>query len=91
MRVRALVALFAVLALAAGCPGRPVRPKTFVVVTFDVEDYITPEAERIDDIPKWLADIMSEGVTGTFFVIGEKARALEQRGRRDVIEAMARQ
>ncbi len=31
-----------------------------------------------------------EGVTGTFFVIGEKARSLEKRGRRDVIAAMAR-
>ncbi len=71
--------------------GIPPARKAYLVVTFDVEDYITPEAERIDDIPKWLADIISEeGVTGTFFVIGEKARSLEQRGRRDVIEAMAR-
>jgi hypothetical protein len=31
-----------------------------------------------------------EGVTGTFFVIGEKARSLEKRGRTDVIQAMAR-
>ena len=30
-----------------------------------------------------------EGVTGTFFVIGEKARMMEKRGRRDVIEAMS--
>jgi hypothetical protein len=67
------------------------KPKTFLVVTFDVEDYVTPEAEHIDDIPKWLAEIMTEeGVTGTFFVIGEKGRSLEKRGRRDVIAAMAR-
>lgn len=60
-------------------------------MVFDVEDYITPESEGIDDIPKWLAEIMSEeGVTGTFFVIGEKARSLEKRGRYDVIEAMAK-
>ncbi len=91
MRFRALVALFAVLALAPGCPGRGGRPKTFLVVTFDTEDYVTPESERIDDIPKWLAETMTEeGVTGTFFVIGEKARSLEKRGRRDVIAAMAR-
>ena len=31
-----------------------------------------------------------EGITGTFFVIGEKARSLEKRGRHDVIEAMAK-
>jgi peptidoglycan/xylan/chitin deacetylase (PgdA/CDA1 family) len=67
------------------------RPKAFLVVTFDVEDYISPESEHIDDIPRWLAEIMSEeGVTGTFFVIGEKARSLEKRGRRDVIAAMAK-
>lgn len=67
------------------------RPKAFLVVTFDVEDYISPESEHIDDIPKWLAEIMTEeGVTGTFFVIGEKARSLEKRGRRDVIAAMAK-
>jgi peptidoglycan/xylan/chitin deacetylase (PgdA/CDA1 family) len=65
--------------------------KPFVVVTFDTEDYITPESEHIDDIPKWLAETMTEeGVTGTFFVIGEKARSLEKRGRRDVITAMAK-
>ena len=63
--------------------------KTYVSVVFDVEDYITPENEGIDDIPKWLAETMSEvGVTGTFFVIGEKARSLEKRGRQDVIAAM---
>jgi peptidoglycan/xylan/chitin deacetylase (PgdA/CDA1 family) len=85
------VALILVLAFAAGCPGRIESPKTFLVVTFDTEDYITPEAERIDDIPKWLAETMTEeGVTGTFFVIGEKARSLEKRGRRDVIAAMAK-
>ncbi len=65
--------------------------KTRLVVTFDTEDYISPASEHIDDIPKWLAETMTEeGVTGTFFVIGEKARSLEKRGRRDVIAAMAR-
>jgi peptidoglycan/xylan/chitin deacetylase (PgdA/CDA1 family) len=88
---RTLVALTITLAFAAGCSRPPKKPKTFLVVTFDTEDYITPEAEHIDDIPKWLAEIMTEeGVTGTFFVIGEKARSLEKRGRRDVVAAMAR-
>jgi len=91
MRFHLLVVLFVVLALTSGCPARTGKPKTFLVVTFDTEDYVTPESERIDDIPKWLAETMTEeGVTGTFFVIGEKARSLEKRGRRDVIEAMAR-
>jgi hypothetical protein len=64
--------------------------KTYVSVVFDVEDYISPESDSVDNIPRWLAETMSEvGVTGTFFVIGEKARSLEVRGRQDVIGAMA--
>ena len=67
------------------------RRKTAIVINFDVEDYITPVSEGIDEIPKWIAGIMSEeGVTGTFYVIGEKARSLEKRGRADVIKAMAK-
>jgi peptidoglycan/xylan/chitin deacetylase (PgdA/CDA1 family) len=86
-----LAALTVILAFAVGCSRPPKKQKAFLVVTFDVEDYITPESERIDDIPKVLAEIMTEeGVTGTFFVIGEKARSLEKRGRRDVITAMAK-
>ena len=54
--------------------------KTALVITFDVEDYISPESERIDEIPKWLATIMSEeGVTGTFFVIAKRARGCHRR------------
>jgi peptidoglycan/xylan/chitin deacetylase (PgdA/CDA1 family) len=89
-----LSALSVVAALAAPAPAglRQVpRSKMSLVINFDVEDYTTPASEGIDDIPKWLAEIMSEeGVSGTFFVIGEKARSLESRGRRDVIAAMAR-
>ncbi|HSA96467.1 MAG TPA: hypothetical protein VLJ16_10465 [Acidobacteriota bacterium] len=86
-----LFALLPALIFAGACRGPAPRPKAFLVVTFDTEDYISPESERIDDIPMWLAETMTdEGVTGTFFVIGEKARSLEKRGRRDVIAAMAR-
>jgi peptidoglycan/xylan/chitin deacetylase (PgdA/CDA1 family) len=85
------LAIMVILALGAAGFHSSSKAKMFLVVNFDVEDYITPEPERIDDIPKWLAEIMSEeGVTGTFFVIGEKARSLEKRGRRDVIAAMAK-
>lgn len=75
------------LAWMQGC-SEPER--TYVTVVFDVEDYISPVADSVDEIPKWLAETMTEvGVTGTFFVIGEKARSLEARGRQDVIAAMA--
>jgi hypothetical protein len=86
-----LLAAFAILFLGVSPSCSPPKAKMSVVVNFDVEDYISPESERIDDIPKWLAEIMmEEGATGTFFVIGEKARSLEKRGRRDVIAAMAK-
>ena len=88
MRFLAVVAVLTILVLGVACPNRSGKAKPFVVVTFDTEDYITPEAEGIDDIPKWLAETMTEeGVTGTFFVIGEKGRSLERRGRHDVIAA----
>jgi len=86
-----LVKLGSIIALgmAGSCSSPPI--KMYLVLNFDVEDYTTPASEGIDEIPKWLAEIMSEeGVTGTFFVIGEKARSLESRGRRDVIAAMAK-
>ena len=81
--------------LLAQCTSPPaemgqVEP-TPVVICFDVEDYTSPESVGMDDIPKWLAEIMTEeGVTGTFFLIGEKARMMERRGRTDVIAAMTR-
>ncbi len=91
-RLAVWLSLACLAPVAAGAAAEsPPRPKPFLVVTFDVEDYTTPAAEGMDDIPKWVAEIMTEeGVTGTFFVIGEKARSLEARGRRDVISAMAR-
>src|SRR4030042_5867065 len=82
-------ALIVVMGMAGSCSSPP--KKMYLVLNFDVEDYTTPAAEGIDEIPKWLAEIMSkEGVTGTFFGLGEKARSLESRGRRDVIAAMAK-
>ncbi len=91
MMLLAAVALLVIPAPAAE-QARPAGPRRMaVVICFDTEDYVTPPSERIDDIPRWLAETMTEeGVRGTFFVIGEKARSLERRGRVDVIRAMAR-
>ena len=45
----------------------------------------------MDDVPRWLAEIMTEvGITGVFHVLGDKARAVRERGRMDVAAAMAR-
>ncbi len=60
----------------------------YVVLWFDTEDYIEPAA---DDAALRIAnDLSAEGVRATFKVVGEKARVLEKRGRRDVIQALSR-
>ena len=90
----AIVLILAAVSAAASASrpaAVPAKAKMLLVINFDVEDYTTPASEGIDEIPKWLAQIMTEeGATGTFYVIGEKARSLESRGRRDVIAAMAK-
>jgi len=57
---------------------------------FDVEDYVTPPEGGMDDLLKMLADVMTEEkVSGSFFIIGEKLRCIRDRGRSDVIAALA--
>ena len=62
-------------------------PTVYVTFWFDTEDYILPDA---DDAAKRLADIFTRhGARATFKIVGEKARVLCERGRTDVIEALA--
>jgi hypothetical protein len=83
----------AVDARVAGVPpsnrGRDARDTTvYVSFWFDTEDYILPQA---DDAAKRLAEMFTKrGVQATFKIVGEKARVLEQRGRDDVILALAK-
>ena len=65
--------------------GRAAAP-VYVVLWFDTEDYIEPSA---DDAALRIAnDLTAAGVRATFKVVGEKARVLEKRGRRDVVAAL---
>src|SRR5215471_6815420 len=60
----------------------------YVVLWFDTEDYIEPSA---DDAALRIAKMLTaEGVRATFKVVGEKARVMEKRGRRDVIQALSK-
>jgi len=62
----------------------------YVTLNFDVEDTVYPPEADTDAIAGWLAHTLSEaGLRGTFHVIGDKARALVQRGRSDVSSALA--
>jgi hypothetical protein len=79
--IRLLLAIFlTALALAAKGP-------VYVVLWFDTEDYIEPAAD--DAALRIATDLEKAGVRATFKVVGEKARMLESRGRRDVIRALA--
>src|ERR1051325_1447403 len=81
--IRSLLSLFLLLALSLPAAG-PV----YVVLWFDTEDYLEPAA---DDAALRIAnDLTAEGVRATFKVVGEKARVLESRGRRDVIQALSK-
>lgn len=60
----------------------------YYLLWFDTEDYVEPAA---DDAAMRLAlDLEKAGVRATFKIVGEKARVLESRGRKDVIRALAR-
>lgn len=58
-----------------------------LILSFDTEDYETPAA---DDAEKIWAELLARyGLRGCFCVVGEEARALRDRGRRDVLTALA--
>lgn len=68
--------------------ARPGDIPVYVTLWFDTEDYITPES---DDAAKRLAEMLTRlKIKATFKLVGEKARVLEQRGRKDVIAALLR-
>ncbi len=61
---------------------------TDVIISFDSEDYLTPEAA---DGEKWWAEALTaRGLRGSFQLVGELVRALRRRGRQDVLDAIAR-
>src|SRR6266852_6224479 len=80
---------FAVLFLVGSSPavqGVEATPAIYVVLWFDTEDYILPAS---DDAALRVAEFLTrEKIRATFKVVGEKARTLEARGRRDVIDAL---
>ena len=85
---RTLLSMLMVLALASRAAAQDAAPAIYVALWFDTEDYILPQD---DDATKRLAEMLTGiGVHATFKIVGEKARALESRGRTDVIAALER-
>ncbi len=61
-------------------------PRIDVILWFDTEDYLLPAD---DDASKRLAEMLTaRRIPATFKIVGEKARTLERRGRKDVIAAL---
>src|SRR5450755_1007899 len=84
-RLTIIRTILSLLLLAAG--GLRAGAPVYVALWFDTEDYIEPTA---DDAALRIAHDLTElGVRAAFKVVGEKARVLEQRGRWDVIRALA--
>jgi peptidoglycan/xylan/chitin deacetylase (PgdA/CDA1 family) len=85
---RTLLSMLLVLVVSSGVTRQGTSPPIYVTLWFDTEDYILPQD---DDATKRLAEMLTRlGVRATFKIVGEKARVLESRGRRDVIAALER-
>ncbi len=76
---------FALLVLSACLRA---ESPVYVVLWFDTEDYIEPSSD--DAALRIAKDLSAAGVRATFKIVGEKARVLESRGRRDVIQALSK-
>jgi len=76
--------LLSLLLLVTACAA---KGPVYVVLWFDTEDYVEPAAD--DAALRIATDLTNLGVRATFKVVGEKARVLEARGRKDVIRALA--
>src|SRR5205085_3450221 len=80
-----LLALVSSLSFLRGAEPVPKAP-VYVILWFDTEDYLLPAD---DDASKRLAEMLTgKGIRATFKIVGEKARVMEKRGRKDVIEAL---
>jgi hypothetical protein len=57
-----------------------------IILSFDTEDFVTPES---DDALAFLAEeLRRRDIRGCFALVGDKLRALRQRGRQDVIDRL---
>lgn len=74
--------------LLAAPPASATNPSVRVILWFDTEDYLLPAD---DDATLRLCEMLTaRGIRATFKVVGEKARVLEQRGRKDIINALSK-
>ncbi len=86
---RSFAAIVVCLSLAlarAAAAAPPDDARVYVILWFDTEDYLLPAD---DDATLRISEFLTrEGIRCTHKLVGEKVRVLEQRGRKDVIEAL---
>src|SRR5438270_3837658 len=83
-RISVFLLLFALTSLHSIAAAE--KSTVHVILWFDTEDYLLPAD---DDATKRLAEMLTHrGIRATVKLVGEKARVLERRGRRDVIAAL---
>ena len=86
--LKTLTSVLLLLAAASPAMGQGVSPPVYVALWFDTEDYILPSD---DDATKRLAEMLTRlEVRASFKIVGEKARVLESRGRRDRVAPATR-
>jgi hypothetical protein len=86
IRPTRLLVLLVLLAWANPLSAAEAKPQVYVILWFDTEDYLLPAS---DDAAQKVAEFLtSQGIRGTFKVVGEKARTLEKRKRTDVVAAL---
>lgn len=61
---------------------------TDVIISFDSEDYLTPEAAEAE--LWWARNLSQRSIRGCFQLVGEMVRSLQRNGRHDVIDAISR-
>ena len=59
-----------------------------LVLSFDTEDYVTPEA--LDAEKFWAEELSARGMRGSFQCVAEVIRVLQRQGREDVVAALGR-
>jgi hypothetical protein len=84
--IRSLLPVLVGVLLAVPVRAADPKPVVSVLLWFDTEDYLLPAS---DDAALRVADWLTrEEIKATFKVVGEKARTLEKRDRKDVIAAL---
>lgn len=78
--------LLGLLLMLGRVPVLGAEPEVTVLLWFDTEDYILPASD--DALLRLSQFLAAQDVRATFKIVGEKARVLEQRGRRDILESL---